>query len=379
MEFNPQMNNSSHDKSNDDRTPDDQLRVIVLAEDGEMVTIGALLSAGGFECMVVDDTSNLHGQLLARSYDVAVTSLDADQGPVCGIIRKLQPNISMVIRAANASLEDATRAMRAGAVDLISGPVSAEEFEQRIRLAGERSRELAERDRRAERIQGLCRRIENARREVLAAIEEHGDAISYDPSPIDAVLEEADCIDEAEMCSEFRELISQELDVEELLRSALEYMLLKTGPTNAAVFLAGGKSSFGLGAYVNYDLSRKQVEPMLQRLCDEACPAIAENESILLFDDAAAFVQECELGDSVPGNQQIVAVPCHHQGDCLAVLVLFRTDDQPFEEGLAGVLDALRGILAEQLDTLIRVHNRLEPEWPDEPADDEPGFGDLAA
>ena len=246
-------------------------------------------------------------------------------------------------------------------------------------MAGERSRQLSERDRRAERIQGLCRRIENARREVLAAIEEHGDAISYDPSTIDATLEEADRIDEAEMCNEFRDLVRQELDVEELLRASLEYMLLKTGPTNAAVFLAGGKSSFGLGAYVNYDLTRKQVEPMLQRLCDEACPAIAENESILLFDDAPAFVQECDLGESVPENQQIVAVPCHYQGDCLAVLVLFRTDDHQFEEGLAGVLDALRGILAEQLDTLIRVHNRLEPEWPDEPADEEPGFGDLAA
>ena len=238
---------------------------------------------------------------------------------------------------------------------------------------------MAERDRRAERIQGLCRRIENARREVLAAIEEHGDAIRYDQSAIDAGLEAADRIDEVEMCSEFRTLVRQELDVEELLRTALEYMLLKTGPTNAAVFLAGGQSSYGLGAYVNYDLSRKLVEPMLQRLCDEACPAIAENESILLFDDAPAFVMECELDESVPENQQIIAVPCHHEGDCLAVLVLFRTDEHPFEEELAGLLDALRGIFAEQLAMLIRVHNRLEPEWPDEPADDEPGFGDLAA
>ena len=42
-----------------------------------------------------------------------------------------------------------------------------------------------------------------------------------------------------------------------------------------------------------------------------------------------------------------------------------------------------RSILAEQLATLIRVHNRLENNWPDAPADEETdedlGWDDLAA
>ena len=44
-------------------------------------------------------------------------------------------------------------------------------------------------------------------------------------------------------------------------------------------------------------------------------------------------------------------------------------------------MDALREILAEQLATLIRVHNRMENAWPEEAADDEDdlGWDDLAA
>jgi GAF domain-containing protein len=157
------------------------------------------------------------------------------------------------------------------------------------------------------------------------------------------------------MCSEFRTLIRQELDVEDLLRTALEYLLVKTGPTNAAVYLAGGDDSFGLGAYVNCDLPRKSVEPMLRRLCDEACPAVAEHVDVLRFEDAKEFVSDCELGAEVSEDIEMVAVPCHHDGECFAVMFLFRDSEQGFEDETAQVLGALRSILAEQLATLIRV------------------------
>ena len=47
---------------------------------------------------------------------------------------------------------------------------------------------------------------------------------------------------------------------------------------------------------------------------------------------------------------------------------------------VAETVDALRGILAAQLAMLIRVHNRLEESWPDEPADEVgEDWDDLAA
>ena len=63
---------------------------------------------------------------------------------------------------------------------------------------------------------------------------------------------------------------------------------------------------------------------------------------------------------------------------------LFRSSDRPFGPELAGTLDILRAIFAEQLSQLIRVHHRAKPEWPDDAQDyeefgeDDFGFG-LAA
>ncbi|MDG2022091.1 MAG: hypothetical protein P8J59_09095, partial [Phycisphaerales bacterium] len=242
---------------------------------------------------------------------------------------------------------------------------------------------LVEREERMHRLRSLSRRLS-------AESSEHADLESAAPGPdaegssvsdSPAAPDQDRRLDEVAMCSEFRTLIRQELDVEDLLRTSLEYLLVKTGPTNAAVYLAGGDESFGLGAYVNCDLNRKSVEPMLKRLCDEACPAISEHADVLRFEDANEFIAECDLGSEVSTDIEMVAVPCHFDGECLAVMFLFRNAADAFEDSVAQTLDALREILAEQLATLIRVHNRLENNWPEEAVDEEDdlGWDDLAA
>ena len=330
--------------------PLEPLSVLVLDEDPRTRTVLALLSACDLECASASGVSEVHSRLLARSFDVLIVPMASDATDVCAVARKLQPNASVVMVADSASVLEVTDAMRAGAVDVLIGPPSSEEIEDRVRLAGVRSRTLAQRERRAEKLRGLSRRLDDTRRELIAAIEAHeqGGAVEGSNAPatdVDAQLlpEQQDDMD---MCSEFRSIVNQELDVEELLRAALEFMLVKTGPTNAAVYLAGGQGGFGLGAYVHYDQPRTMVEPMLQRLGDEACPAISDAREVLRFEDAETFIMECGLGPDVATNQQMIAVPCHHDGNCLAILVLFRSEEEPFPEPLASVLDALRPIFA---------------------------------
>ena len=74
----------------------------------------------------------------------------------------------------------------------------------------------------------------------------------------------------------------------------------------------------------------------------------------------------------------------HHGFDlllCLAVLVLFRHCDKPFDPKLATTLDIIRSAFAEQLARIIHVHHRARPQWPreadeyDEYDDDDYGFG----
>ena len=81
-------------------------------------------------------------------------------------------------------------------------------------------------------------------------------------------------------------------------------------------------------------------------------------------------------------DAQVIAFSCMHKEECLAVVVLFRNKADRFTEDLAGTLDTLRCIFAEQLSNIIKIHHRAKPSWPDEAVDggldyegDDYGFG----
>ena len=69
------------------------------------------------------------------------------------------------------------------------------------------------------------------------------------------------------------------------------------------------------------------------------------------------------------------------------MVILFRSDTDPFPPSLLGRLDILRGIFAEHLARIVDVHHRAKPSWPGgeeehwSDFDDEPdwGFGGIAA
>lgn len=345
-------------------------KISVCTSQPETITLAALFeAAASWDCRVATDMQELRSSLLGEPCEVIVVPAADLDDELAADIRRLQPNASIVLAAPSAGIHELTRAMRFGASDFLQGNLDAEEVETRMARAAERSNERARRDRAMRRIAELGRRID-----------EQGGTKTTDgvePQPAGSVeLPE----DHVAMCSEFRTLLRQELDVEDLLRTALEYLLVRTGPTNAAVFLAGGDGQYGLGAYVNYEHARRTVEPMLQRLGDEACPRIADETEILKFEDVADFVADCDLDASVESEMEMVAVPCHHEGECLAVMYLFRNAETPFSDEIAMVVDALRPILAGQLATLIRIHNRLDQAWPEDPADDAvDDWDDLAA
>ncbi len=359
MDFEPEITGMKPDVQSTDP------RIVVCASRPETMTLAALLEGAiGWDCRVTIDTEELRSRLVADGCEVVIVSSNDCDDRLADDIRRLQPHASIVMAGTHANVEDLTRAMRFGASDFLVASLGSEEVEDRILRAADRSRESADRDRRLRRLDTIVRRIDEGTN-----------------SPEVGATESEGTLDRVAMRSEFRTLLRQELDVEDLLRTALEYMLVKTGPTNAAVFLAGGDGRFGLGAYVNYEHPRRTVEPMLQRLCDEASPRIAAEPEILRFDDAVEFLQDCELGPEVDPNMEMVAVPCTHEGECLAVVYLFRSVAEPFADATATLLDDLRALLAEQLDRLIRIHNRVEQAWPDdaEDASEDEGWNDLAA
>lgn len=176
--------------------------------------------------------------------------------------------------------------------------------------------------------------------------------------------------------SAYRALVSQELDIEGVLQTSLEFLLSKTGPTNAAVLLAESEVDYALGAYVNFECPRELADPVLDRLANGVCHHVAEQGDLVKFHDVKEFIEAVGPEAEILQNSDVIAMPCIHEGECLAVVFLFRDMSTPFSEEMAPLLDSLRQVFGEQLAKVIRIHHRLDAQWPDTVADEADDFMD---
>jgi len=177
--------------------------------------------------------------------------------------------------------------------------------------------------------------------------------------------------------AEFAVLARLELDVESLLRTTLEYVLHKIGPTNATIFLPTAGRDFSLGAYVNYDCPRDSVDMLLDHMTATAAPWIEANpehqrhrgESAIdrVLGEHGAWLTGCEA----------VTFACEHEGELLAAVALFRDDRDPYDDRTMRRLRVIGDILGRQLAKIVRIHHRNLPhdhwETPEERGED-PGL-----
>ncbi|MFM7260334.1 MAG: hypothetical protein ACKO3W_06990, partial [bacterium] len=318
-------------------------RALCVGFDGmSAVRLGHVLISHGVEGSFEETMGAVLGQIVASDVDLVIISdrvaLD-DALPVSERVRRIAPAVKMVIAGDEPCTGFLLRAVRAGVVDWIDLGSDEDDMCMRIAAAIELGREERRRDERVSRLKGICRKLGETRGEFVRQMDSLGADLAQ------AADEMRERVDEAATAGEFRGLISQELDVEDLLRTAMQYFLTKTGPTNAAVFLPGSKSNqFGLGAYVHYDCPRASAQPFLQRLCDTVCPRLAATDDIVRYADTEEFVQALGIEASVLEDSELVAWPAQHEGECMGVFFLFRNRSEPFRDELAGLIDALRPV-----------------------------------
>jgi DNA-binding response OmpR family regulator len=305
--------------------------------------------------------------LIEQRYDVVIACDEglASTARFAQLVTRLSPAAKTMMLTQEMTVATVLEAMRGGVVDVVELPIEPVEFQGRLQGAISRSREEREREDRVARLKGICKKLNDARAEVS----EQARALSDD---LREVREEvAGKLDEVAMTAEYRTLLRQELDLEELLRVGVEYLIGKTGPTNAAVFLPGSDGEWSLGAYVNYDCPRQVAQPMLDRLASDVCPELSTVDELMRFEDSSDFVESLGLGTTTLATSQIVAWPCFAKDDCLAVFVLFRDAKRGFGDELATVIDCLRTVFAEQIATVLRVHHRASGGWPVERSDED--------
>lgn len=361
-------------------------RILALAGDeGLRKNLAAALAKRSHYCTAAGSLSEARSCLSRGRFDVLVTCWTLPDGSgleIAPLVQKTSPSTKIMVLTDDFSPHATVQAMRCGAVDCLRLPLDMDEFLRRLEPALLKSRAERQRDERLLRLKKICRELNIARHEISRQV----DALCDDLT--NAYRDIADQMSDVAMASEFRTLLKQELDVEDLLRTTLEYLLTKTGPTNAAVFLPdaprgeGESQHYGLGAYVNYDCPRESIATLLDHLGRAICPQMEGETDIVSFADAREFAEWVGADAGFLANSHVIAFACMHKGDCLAVIVLFRNSKTPFNEKLAGTIDTMRQIIAEQLSNVIRVHQRARHSWPKEAEDgdldyhdDDLGFG----
>ncbi len=350
----------------------DALRVLAVSGANDFTrdcsaALGAVLGAACTIARSLEDARALAGD---RAFDVVVIDLDtADPDHAATLAQHLLSPESagctrVVFTARDPGFDLSVKAMRTGVSDLLRWPAAAAVLAESVRNAGEQARAARAQGRRVQRLKRICRRLNTAREEVTQQVGGLCNELAA------AYTDLAGQMEQVTMATEFSSLIRQELDVESLLRTTLEYLLTKTGPTNAAVFLPTGPREYSLGAYVNYDIPRETADVLLDHLAD-TMPQRFENHEELLWsstsDELSRWLAE---GAGWIEGSTVLVFACRNHDECLGVATLFRDPSRPFTPEVIAQVELMRDLFTKQLARVINVHNRHKP------ADKWPGFGE---
>lgn len=278
-------------------------------------------------------------------------------------------SVSGVVIVESPSADDAVRAMRAGACDLISPRTRTGEVLRRVEAAARRAERNRRREQRVERLKKLCHTLNGARQQVSGQVGELCNDL------VEAYRDMSEQLSDVRMTGELGALLRQELEIEGLLRTMLEYALARLGPTNAAVFLPSSGGEFSLGAYVNHDVPKDHAEVMLDHLADSLAPAFQDRDGVHALcgpDEMASW-----LGADAHWmeDRSLLVHACRREDECLAVLALFRDTTRPFSEQHLRTVQIVAELFTAQLERVIRIHHRHLPKnkWGvfDPPAQDD--------
>ena len=309
------------------------------------------------------------GMALSREqdYDAVIVDMelpDATGIDVCQELHKVDPTLAVMLRANTPQVDDAVAAMSAGAFDLLAAHLSGSELLSRIRAALHRSAQLRSRDARRmaqiERLHRLCRHLSTAREE----LSKHLGSLCSDLTT--AYRDLSDKMVHATISSEFSAIVRQELDLEELLRTMLEYVLAKVGATNAAVFLPSSNGDYTLGAYVNYDCPRDTAEVLFDHLAEAIAPRFERSTALSVMNTATEL--HAMLGEQSQwlADSAVLVAPCRFAAngeseECLAIIALFRDRRCPFATDSLPTVRIISDLFAKQLSRVIQCHHRHLP------------------
>lgn len=345
------------------------LRVLLVAPQAAAATLSQRLEGRVARVTRIDqwregaraELADALGAVGARRHDVALVHADAGASGGLEIVRalaELAEAPACVVIAERPTTEFAIGAMRAGAADLVASCATGRELAERLAWAARRARaqQLASRrlERRCARLASASEELDTTGKALDRALKAMGvRSGAHEATPLR--------VERLAMAGELSATLRQELELEGLLRTLLECMLKKTGPTNAAVFLPSSAGDFTLGAYANYDCPKDCAETMLDTLAGVVAPAFERRPGLHhLASPSQVGAMLGEHAHWLPESAMLVT-PCRVDDECLAVLALFRDAREGFSPEVIARVGVIAELLAQQLARVVRTHHRHMP------------------
>lgn len=353
----------------------------------ERITLGLLGQRANVNSLSTIAAAEAWGE--SNTLDLVIVDSALGDEATVELIGRIGRNraVARVIHAERPDAELAVRGMRAGASDMLD--TGAPTIEMRERLVEAMRRAAALRNTKAGKNADSTRAAGGGVRSAGALAAKTGVLARVPTARVEDQL--PDLVKHVELAAELRAVFRQELELESLLRTFLECLLKRSGPTNAAVFLPASTGDWTLGAYVNYDCPRDQAESILDSMADTLPAKFEQCGSSNGGDVQAGVVMRLFstpgeaariLGSTAPmvGDSTLTVLSCVQDGECVAVVALFRDYRSPFGESLLPMLRIFGEQFGAQLSRVVKTNCRHLPKdkW-GQPGDHGWGDIDLAA
>ena len=330
----------------------------VLVVDADPAT-GELVREGGRRWIrsvrIARSVDEASLEMRTRPADLIVVNVQIDDNEGLALLRKLRkahPHVEAIALARTKRTEICVDAFRAGASDMLVGPLTVEEVQRTLDNVRSRHADTQRLVERNHRLRHVCKRLNKARHEISQQV----DLLCNDL--VRAYQEMAQQLNHTQITTEFADLLSHELEVEGILRRTMEWILKKLGPINAAVYLPDADHKFALGAYLNLDTEADAK--LIATIADTIVGAAERSASTLLYSDDQQLSEHFSDPAQLLGRTWLAGA-CRTKKESLAVIVLFRRQGEPLDAQLQAQIEAICPLLAEKLEEALELYNRMNP------------------
>lgn len=325
-------------------------RVLVVDDEPSLIElISDVVGKGGrFQLRTATDLASARNILENEEIDLLLVDLALPDGDGLSLLNSLyrrQPNAAALVITGNPSVSRTITAMRAGVVDIVPKPFTADQLLERMNIALQGQEELVRGKTRMARLRGAVKKLNSTRHHISKKV----DLLCNDL--VAAYGELSRQIDAIRMQESFRKLLGQADDLEQLLCHAMDWILRQAGYCNVGVWLASEQGNFELGAYMKYTIPGEQA--LTDAMRNGVVPLIVKEGHVHLFGPELSE-NLTPLETKMLAGQEILGVNCTYLGESLAVFAMFRDDKSPFTDEDVAMLRAISPIFAVTLAGIVR-------------------------